>query len=122
MYYSCREDGLHRRGAAIVLDKVTNKSLMEWEALNDLIIRVTLYSKYTKTTTVQCYAPTDDSLERDMDDFYSQLQGVLFSVPKHDILMVMDDLYSKVGYNNNGSERNMESMGWDSEMTTANNF
>ncbi|GFS07312.1 craniofacial development protein 2-like [Elysia marginata] len=80
MYLSCREDGLHRSGVAIVLDKVTNKSLMEWEPVNNRIIRVRPYPKYTKTSTLQCYAPTDDSLEENKDEFYSQLQNVLSSV------------------------------------------
>ncbi|GFR65877.1 craniofacial development protein 2 [Elysia marginata] len=48
-----------------------------------------------------------DSREEDKDEFYSQLQGGLSSVPKHDILMVLGDVNSKVGNNNNGFERNM---------------
>ncbi|GFR79742.1 craniofacial development protein 2-like [Elysia marginata] len=69
MYYFCREDGLQRRGVAIVLGKVTNKSLREWDPANDRIVRVRLYSKYTKTTILQCYALTEDSLEEGFDFF-----------------------------------------------------
>ncbi|GFR88585.1 craniofacial development protein 2-like [Elysia marginata] len=29
MYYSCRDDGLHRGSVALILDRRTNKSLME---------------------------------------------------------------------------------------------
>ncbi|GFS23317.1 craniofacial development protein 2 [Elysia marginata] len=107
MGYSCREDGLHRGGGATVLDKVIIKSLMDWEPVKDRVIRVRLYSKFTKTTIVQCYAPTEDSLKEDKDEFSSQLLGVLTSVPKHHILMVLGDLNSKVENNNNGFERNM---------------
>ncbi|GFR96212.1 craniofacial development protein 2-like [Elysia marginata] len=107
MYYSCREDGLHIGGVAKVLDKVRNKSLLEWEPVNDRIIRVRLYSKYTETTIVQCYAPAEVSLEENKDEFYLHLQGILTTVPMHDILMVLGDLNSKVGNNNNGFESNV---------------
>ncbi|GFR80064.1 craniofacial development protein 2 [Elysia marginata] len=57
--------------------------------------------------------PNRGSLEEDKDEFYSQLQGVLTSVPKHDILMVLGDLNSKVGNITNGfeTERNMQNYG-----------
>ena len=53
MYYSGREDGQHRQGVGLVLDKEASKSLMEWEPINHRIIRARFYSKFTKTTIVQ---------------------------------------------------------------------
>ena len=105
MYYSGREDGQHRQGVGIILDKEANKSLMEWEPVNNRIIRARLYSKFTKMTIVQCYAPTEEADDAEKDEFYAQLQGVLESVPKHDILLVMGDLNAKVGADNLGFEQ-----------------
>ena len=77
---------------------------MEWEPVNHRIIRVRFYSRFTKTTIVQCYAPTEDAEDEDKDEFYTQLQGVLMAVPNHDVLLVMGDLNAKVGSDNIGFE------------------
>ena len=96
MYYSGRGDDQHRQGVGLILDVEAGKSLMEWEPVNHRIIRARFYSRFTKTTIVQCYAPTEDADEEDKDEFYTQLQGVLQGVSKHDILLVMGDLNAKV--------------------------
>ncbi|GFS12286.1 craniofacial development protein 2-like [Elysia marginata] len=103
MYYSCRDDGLHRGGVASIFDKKTNKSLMEWEPINHRIIRA-LYSRFAKLTIVQCYAPTEDAADDEKDEFYSKLQEFLTYIPKHDITIVMGDLNAKVGSDNTGFE------------------
>ncbi|GFR93740.1 craniofacial development protein 2-like [Elysia marginata] len=96
MYYSCRDHGLHRRGVALIFDRKTNKSLMEWEPINHRIIRARLYSRFAKLTIVQCYAPTEDAADDEKDEFYSKLQEVLTYIQKHDITIVMGDLNAKV--------------------------
>ncbi|GFS19819.1 craniofacial development protein 2 [Elysia marginata] len=103
MYYSCRDDGSHIGGVALILDRKTNKSLMEWEPINHRIIRARLYSRFTKLTIVQCYAPTDN----EKDEFYSKVQEVLTYIPKHDATIVMGDLNAKVGSDNTGFEEYM---------------
>ena len=77
---------------------------MEWEPVSHRIIRARFYSRFTKTTIIQCYSPTEDADDEDKDEFYTQLQGVLLAVPKHDILLVMGDLNAKVGSDNIGFE------------------
>ena len=92
MYYSGRGDDQHRQGVGLILDVEAGKSLMEWEPVSHRIIRARFYSRFTKTTIVQCYSPTEDADDEDKDEFYTQLQGVLQGVSKHDILLVMGDL------------------------------
>ncbi|GFS23570.1 craniofacial development protein 2 [Elysia marginata] len=106
MYYSCRDDGLHRGGVALIFDRKTNKSPMEWKPINHRIIRARLYSRFSKLTIVQCYAPTEDAAG-EKDEFYSKLQKVLTYIPKHDITIVMGDLNAKVGSDNTGFEEYM---------------
>ena len=104
MYYSGRQDGQHRQGVGLILDREAGKCLMEWEPINHRIIRARFFSRFTKTTVVQCYAPIEDAEETEKDEFYAQLQGVLQTVPKHDVLLVMGDLNAKVGSDNAGLE------------------
>ncbi|GFS14922.1 craniofacial development protein 2-like [Elysia marginata] len=108
MYYSCRDHGLHRGGVALIFDRKTNKSLMEWEPINHRIIRARLYSRFAKLTIVQCYASIEDAAD---DEFYSKLQEVLTYIPKHHITIVMGDLNAKVGSDNTGFEKYMGKQG-----------
>jgi hypothetical protein len=53
---------------------------------------------------IECYAPTDDSIEVENDDSYSRLSTIIQSRPKRYITMVMGDLNVEVGSNNRGYE------------------
>jgi len=56
---------------------------------------------------IQCYAPTNDSNDRDKEAFYEQLQATLENVHRRDLLLVMGDLKAKVGSDNMNFERVM---------------
>ena len=102
--YSGRDDDVHQSGVALLLDKATAGSLIEWNPFSDRIITARLNSQYIKTTIVQVYAPTNDAESEAKDDFYDQLQSVLEGVPKHDLLIVMGDWNAKVGQAEEGEE------------------
>ena len=53
------------------------------------------------------YAPTNEAEVAAKDDFNDQLQKVIDSVPKHDILVVMGYWNAKVGERQVGEERVM---------------
>ena len=53
------------------------------------------------------YAPTNEAEVEAKDDCYDQLQKVIDSVPKHDILVLMGDWNAKVGERQVGEERVM---------------
>ena len=100
-YYSGREDNRH------IVDKDAKKCLMEWEPVNSRIIRAMFFSRLTKMTIIQCYAPIEEADIEDKEEFYSKLQEQLLKVPNHDILIIMGDLNAKIGSDNTGFERNM---------------
>lgn len=54
-------------GVAIMMSEKAKKSLMEWTPVNKRIIKARFYSKYTKMTVIQAYAPINDSAEEDKD-------------------------------------------------------
>ena len=86
------------------MDIDARKSLMEWEPVSSRIIRARFYSKYVKTTLLQCYAPTEPADKEAKNELYNLLQEQISRVPKHDILIVMGDMNAKVGLENKGYE------------------
>ena len=46
---------------------------------------------------VVVYAPVDAAADEEKDEFYGYLREVLRTVPRHDMLMLMGDLNTKVG-------------------------
>ena len=90
-----------------MMTKKAEQALLEWKPISDIIIYARFFSKYVKLSIIQVYAPTNE----DKDNFYEQLQTVVDSVHKNDILLVMVDLNAKVGEDNDGYENIIGSHG-----------
>ena len=72
--YSGQQD-THHMGVALIMNKQSASTLMEWEPINERIIKTRFNSKYYKLTIIQCYVPTNDSEDEVKEDWYEQLQG-----------------------------------------------
>ena len=46
---------------------------------------------------IQVYAPTTNTKEDEVEQFYKDLQGLLELTPKKDVLCIMEDWNAKVG-------------------------
>ena len=88
------------------------KYLMEWKPVNSRIIQARLKGRQTNLSIIQCYAPTNDSNDRDKEVFYKQLQATFQNVHCRDLLLVMGDLNVKVGSDNLNFERVMGREGY----------
>ena len=89
--YSGQQD-THHRGVALIMNKQYASTLMEWEPINERLIKAYFKSKYCKLTTIQCYVPTNDYEDEVKEDCYEQLQAEVAKVPQHDMLLVMEDM------------------------------
>ena len=105
--YSGREDDLHHGGVAIVMKKGMERYFMEWKPVNSRIIQARLKGRQTNLSIIQCYAPTNDSNDRDKEAFYEQLQATLENVHSRELLLVMGELNAKVRTDNINFERIM---------------
>ena len=97
----------HHRGVALIMNRESANTLIEWEPINERLIKARFNSKYCKLTIIQCYAPTNDS-EYDMkEEWYDQLQAAVSKVPQHDVLLIMGDMNAKTGSDSTDRERAM---------------
>ena len=71
--YSGQQD-THHRGVALIMNKQSVSTLMEWEPINKRLIKARFNSKYCKITIIQCYAPANDSENEVKEDWYQRLQ------------------------------------------------
>ena len=101
------EEDEHKYGVALMMTKKAAQCLLEWEPINERILKARFHSKFRKVTIIQCYAPTNLAESDTKDQFYQQLQETIDSSPKRDIIMILGDLNAKVGTNNQNRELNM---------------
>ncbi|XP_063436004.1 craniofacial development protein 2-like [Mytilus trossulus] len=59
--YSGRTDNKHYEGVALVLSKEAKIALLEWQPVDERLIMARFYSKYSKLSVIQCYAPTNEA-------------------------------------------------------------
>ena len=61
------------------------------------MISVRLQGKPFNITVIQLYAPTSNTEEAEVEQFYEDLQDLLELTPKKDILFIIGDWNAKVG-------------------------
>ena len=52
--------------------------------------------KYTKTTIIQTYAPTEDAEYTEKDEFYDQPKEVLMDTPNHNMVLLIGDMNAQI--------------------------
>ena len=64
---------------------------------NDRMISVRFQGKPFNITVIQVYAPTTNTEEAEVEQFYEDLQDLLELTPKKDVLFITGDWNAKVG-------------------------
>ena len=64
---------------------------------NDRMISVRFQGKPFNITEIQAYAPTSNTEEAEVKQFYEDLQDLLELTPKKDVLFIIGDWNAKVG-------------------------
>ena len=108
---SGRQDGTHRQGVGFLLTKAARKSLLSVVSVSERLMMIRLKSKFKNLSVVQVYAPDSSRSDEESEDFYSQLQSLVDTIPKKDIVLVLGDFNAIVGSDNSGNEDVMGKFG-----------
>ena len=84
------------KGVGLMIAKKHANSIIGYWAVSDRILLVKLKGK-PNINIIQTYAPTSDSTEEELDEFYDQLDEARRQCKNHEIVIVMGDMNAKVG-------------------------
>ena len=75
--YYCGQESLRRNGVAIIVNKTVWNTVFRCSLKNDKMISVHFQGKRFKITVIQGYAPTSNTEEDEVEQFYEDLQDLL---------------------------------------------
>ncbi|XP_039760435.1 craniofacial development protein 2-like [Pararge aegeria] len=96
IYFSGPEEE-SSRGVAFIVPQKLDRCVMGYKAVNDRVITLKLKASPCHINIVQIYAPTAQSSEEDIEQFYISLVQTLENIPQREVTLVIGDLNAKVG-------------------------
>ena len=75
--YYCGQESLRRNGVAIMVNKKVHNAVLGCNLKNKRIISVHFQGKPFNITVIQVYAPTSNTEEAEVEQFYEDLQDLL---------------------------------------------
>ena len=75
--YYCGQESLRRNGVAIIVDKRVWNAVLGCNLKNDRVISVRFQGKPFNIMVIQAYAPTSNTEEAEVEQFYEDLQYLL---------------------------------------------
>ena len=95
--YYCGQESLKGTGVAIIVNKRVWSTVLGYNRQNDRLIPVRFQGKPFNITIIQVYAPTSNTEEAEVEQFYEDLQDLLELTPQKDVLFIIGDWNEKVG-------------------------
>ena len=95
--YYCGKESLRRNGVAIIVNKRVRNAVVGGNLKNDRMISVRFQGKPFNITVIQAHAPTSNTEEAEVEQFYEDLQDLLERTSKKDVLFIIGDWNAKLG-------------------------
>ena len=102
----------HQRGVGFLLNSRARMALLGYKPVNARMIVARFSGQPFNISVIQVYAPTTDSTEEEIEQFYENLDDCLKQIPKKDVRVIMGDWNAKIGKDNTGWERVMLKNGY----------
>ena len=94
-YYSIGER--HEREVGIIVNKTVSRCVLGYYAVSDRVIMMKIKGHPFNINIIQTYAPTLESPEEEVDEFYDQIAEAQGQCKSQEITVVMGDFNAKVG-------------------------
>jgi len=85
------------RGVGFIVSKKATRSELGFSPISQRICTLRIKGKFHNITFVNVYAPTEDTEDEIVDEFYETLQSVCEEIPKHDAIITLGDFNAKLG-------------------------
>ena len=95
--YYCGQEFLRRNGVAIMVNRRVRNAVLGCNLKNDRMISVHLQGKTFNITVTQVYAPTNNTEQVEVEQFYEDLHDLLELTSKIDVLFIIGNWNAKVG-------------------------
>ena len=96
LYYVGNESK-HINGVGFIVNKQITSTVMCFNAISDRIAIIRLQATPFNISIIQVYAPTTEHSDEEIEVFYNNLQNVIKTVSKKDILVIQGDWNAKIG-------------------------
>ena len=97
LVFSGRDDGKRRQGVGVLLSPRVASALLDSQAVSEGVLLVKIQLRSHVLSVISAYAPTLDYPAHEKDNFYSELQSAVDTVPARDVLIVGGDFNAQVG-------------------------
>ena len=87
----------HKHAVGIFLAEETAKCVSGFWCISERVMVVRLKGRSFDICLIQCYAPTADNTDDEVDKFYDQLYRAIKKCRSQDIRIAMGDFNAKVG-------------------------
>ena len=95
--YYCGQESLRRNRVSIIVNKRVWNVVLGYNLKKDRIISICFQGKPFNIAVIQVYAPTSNTAEAEVEQFYEDLQDLLELTPKKDVLFIIGNWNAKVG-------------------------
>ena len=100
LLYSYGKEKVKQSGVGFLINKNLKDNVTGFKAVSDRVASVTIQlSKRYKLNIIQVYAPTSQSTQQEIDNFYDDLNSLLQGTRKH-FNVIMGDFNAQVGQGN----------------------
>ena len=93
--YYCGQEYLRRNGVAIIVNKRVQNAVLGCNLKNDRMISVCFQGKPFNIMVIQVYAPTSNTEEAEVEQFYEDLQDLLEPTPQKSVLFIIGNWNAK---------------------------
>ncbi|KAL0879221.1 hypothetical protein ABMA27_003004 [Loxostege sticticalis] len=96
IYFSGNDENSNN-GVAFVLPTRIKNCVLGYEPISDRIMTIRIKATPVNLNIIQVYAPTSNSSDKVLEDFYRELEKAITKTSKREVLIVLGDFNAKIG-------------------------